>query len=267
MHKAHVAEWKKEEVIEMTSLLNKYKVIAVADMTNMPSVQLQKMRYTLKDSVVIRMSKKSLILFALDNVKTKHHSIEGLKEFVQGMPALLLTNDNPFKLAKILNRNKSSAPAKGGQVAPNDILVKAGSTPFPPGPIIGELGQVGLKAGIIEGKVAIKEDKIIVTAGQVISQAVAGILTRLSIEPMEIGINLLAAYENGIIFNKSVLSVDEKQFMNNLRLAIESALNLSVYITFPTKQNINVLVSKAARESLAVNNKLGNWDKTNNTES
>jgi large subunit ribosomal protein L10 len=42
-------------------------------------------------------------------------------------------------LYKILQKSKSSAPAKAGQTAPNDIYVKAGKTSFAPGPIIGEL--------------------------------------------------------------------------------------------------------------------------------
>ncbi len=256
MHKAHIADWKKKEVIDLVLLLEKYKIIAVADMTNMPSVQLQKMRSTLKDSVVIKMSKKSLILIAIDNIKSKHNIVL-LKEYVRGMPALLLTNDNPFKLAKILNNNKSAAPAKGGQIAPNDILIKAGPTSFPPGPIIGELAQIGLKAGIVDGKVAIKEDKIIVYAGEVIPQQVAGILTRLGIEPMEIGINLTAAYENGVIFANNILSVDQKKFILNLKNVIVSALNLSVYIAFPTKENINVLIKKAIIQTKALENKIG----------
>ncbi|MBI2112759.1 50S ribosomal protein L10, partial [Candidatus Woesearchaeota archaeon] len=37
----------------------------------------------------------------------------------------------------MLEKNKSNAPAKPGQVAPKDITVKAGATSFAPGPIIG----------------------------------------------------------------------------------------------------------------------------------
>ena len=55
--KAHVAQWKKSEVIELVKDLQKYKIIGIADMTGMPSPQLQKMRSTLKKSVEIKMSK------------------------------------------------------------------------------------------------------------------------------------------------------------------------------------------------------------------
>src|SRR3989338_9238952 len=248
------AKWKKDEIKKLESIIPNYKLIAIVDMTNMPSLQLQRMRSSLRNSVVIIMSKGSLIRIALKNLNSKIVGLDKLSDKIRGMPAILLSNDNPFKVAIILNRSKTSAPAKGGQFAPNDILVSAGPTSFPPGPIIGELGQIGIKAGIVDGKVAVKEDKIVVKEGELISIQTANLLTRLGIEPMEIGINLIAALENGVIFDKSVLSIDEVMFMKNLKGAASSAFNLAFYIAYPTKGNIKLLIQKASRDSNAITN-------------
>jgi len=251
-YKAKAAEYKQEEVNRLKGLIQNYKVIAVADMTSMPSPQLQKLRSSLKGSVVITMSKGRLISLAIESVKGKLKGIENLENHMHGMPALLLTDDNPFKLAKVLKKSKSMAPAKAGQIAPNDILVLAGPTPLPPGPVIGELGAVGIKAGIEEGKIAIKADKVVTKAGEVISPQVAGILSRLGIEPMEIGIHILAAYEEGTIFGKDVLNIDESTFLNNLKLAASNAFNLTIGLGYATKQNIKTLIRKAFVESNAL---------------
>jgi len=248
-HKPHVSKYKKEEIIRVKNLLLKYKVIAIADMTGMPSVQLQKLRSSIKESVLITMSKGRIIKIAFNELKDKIKGIDNLINQVKRMPALLLSNDSPFKLARILKKSKSSAPAKGGQIAPNDIMVPAGPTPFPPGPIMGELGQIGIKATVVDGKVAVKDDTIVVKEGQVISTIAANLLSRLGIEPMEIGINLLAALENGTIFAKEVLNVDEAAFMNNLKLAATSSFNLAFNITYPTKDNIKLLIKKAFMDS------------------
>ena len=111
-HKAHVASYKKEETNRLKSVLQKYKVIAIADMTNMPSPQLQKLRSNLKSSVLITMSKGRLIKIVFEDLKDKIKGIEKLEGQIKGMPALLLTNDNPFKLAKVLKKSKSMAPGK-----------------------------------------------------------------------------------------------------------------------------------------------------------
>ena len=47
-------------------------------------------------------------------------------------------------------------------------MIPAGPTPFAPGPIIGELGMLKIKAGIEAGKVVIKEDAHVAKKGDVI---------------------------------------------------------------------------------------------------
>ncbi len=221
-------------------------------MTNMPSPQLQRLRSKLKGRVFITMSKGRLIRIALKELKNDIKNIEKMDDYVKGMPALLLSNETPFKLAAVLKKSKSRAPAKAGQIAPNDITVPAGPTSFSPGPIIGELGQIGIKATISEGKVVIKEDTVIVKEGDIISMQVANMLTRLGIEPMEIGINLTAALEEGTLFTKNVLSVDEEDYINNLKTAVQNCFNLAFNIVYVTKDNIKLLLIKAFRDSRAL---------------
>ncbi len=250
--KPHIAEYKKEEADRLRNILQKYKVLAVADMTGMPSPQLQRLRNSTKNSLVITMSKGRIVRIVFDELKNKIKGIEKLKECMRGMPALILTNDNPFKLSKILQKSKSTAPAKAGQIAPNDIMVPAGPTPFPPGPIIGELGQIGIKASVVDGKVTVKEDKVVVKEGQEITAPVANVLSKLGMEPMEIGINLLAALENGTIFTKQVLSINDEEYKNNIKSAYTNAFNLAFKIRYTTKDNIKLLLQKAYREASVV---------------
>ena len=250
--KAHVAQWKKSEVIELVKDLQKYKIIGIADMTGMPSPQLQKMRSTLKKSVEIKMSKASLIKLAIENLKTKITGLDKLLPYVKGMPCLILTNDNPFALSKTLTRSKSKAPAKPGQTAPNDITILAGPTPFAPGPVIGELGALAIKATIADGKVVIKEDAHVAKEGQVISAPLAAMLTRLNIMPMEIGINLLAVLENGEILTKDVLFVDEAKYLADLKQAALWAFNLAFNSAYPTTSVLPLLIKKAHLDAEAV---------------
>ena len=201
-----VQEWKKQEVESLKHLILEYPVIGVVDSTNLPSMQLQKMRFKLKPDVLIKMTKSRLLKLALEQLKDKKQGIEKLEEYLRyNIPVLLFSKKDSFKLSKFLIKNKSSAPARPGQKAPNDIIVPAGPTEFTPGPGIGELGQAGLKTGVEGGKIVIKEDKLIVKEGDVITDKVAAVLAKLGIQPMKIGFNLLATYDSGLIYNKNVL--------------------------------------------------------------
>ena len=276
---AHVAQYKKEIVSKIKKLVKKYPIVGSVNMESLPTPQLQNMRAQLRGKVELFMTKKRFIKIAFEDLKKDIPGIEKLEEHLVGMPALLFTNENPFSLYQMLNKNKSSAPAKGGQTAPKNIIVPAGPTSFAPGPIISELGNVGIKAGIENGKVAVKADSLVAKEGDIITPELASILTRLKIEPMEIGLDLRAVYEDNEIMTKSILAIDPEEYIQNVsKLARESfllatevgylceetvmpmltkaasnAMALSVEVAFPNKDNINKIVGKAEAQANAVN--------------
>src|SRR3989344_8454286 len=243
------APYKKKVVKEFADLLVKYPIIGAINMENMPAPQLAKMRSQLRGKVVIMMTKRRLLKLAIEKAKEKKKGIGIIEKYLKGMPALLFTNDNPFSIYKTIKKSKSKAPAKPGQIAPHDIIIKAGPTSFMPGPIIGELGQLGIKAGVEGGKISVKEDVVVVKEGQTISDKAASMLLRFGIEPMEIGLDIVAVYEDGLIYEKSVLDVDEIEFAARLAKACSYGLNLAVESGFPTKESTIVLIQKATRQA------------------
>ena len=246
---AQVAEYKREIITNLVNLIDEYPIIGIVNMENLPAPQLQAMRAQLRGKFFITMTKRRLIKLAFNQTKTKRKGIEHLEAYLGGMPALIFTKENPFRLGKTLQKSKSPAPAKAGQTAPKDIVVNKGATTFAPGPIIGELSLAGIKAGVEGGKVAIKEDKVIVKSGEKIMPKIAEILTRLGIKPMEVGLDLVAVYENGLIYTKDILSIDELEYKKRLAKAGRWALNLANYISYPTKETIRLLIGRAYNDA------------------
>ncbi len=246
---AHVAEWKKEEVNDLKELINNYDVIGIANLSDIPARQLQEMRKTLKGDATIRMSKKTLINLALE-YSNKDKSILALSEHMEGQPALIFTEMNPFKLYKILEGSKTQAPAKAGAIAPEDIIVPKGDTGFAPGPILGELQQVGIPAKIEKGSIVVQNDEVVVKAGEQVSDKLAGILTRLDIKPMEVGIDLTAAFEDETIYTSDVLTIDEEQTIADVQKAFTQAVNLSINAVVYNKVSAPAIIQKATTDSL-----------------
>ncbi len=247
--KAIISPEKKKVVKEFVKLLEEYPIVGAVNMENLPTKQLQNMRAQLRGTVVMKMTKRRLIRIAIESVKDKKKGVEELIPCLKGMPALLFTKENPFILYKKLQKNKSTAPAKAGQTAPKEIVVKAGPTPFAPGPVIGELGAAGIKAGIDGGKVVIKADSVVAKEGDVIDAKLAGLLTRLGIEPMEIGLDITAVYEDGSIFTRDVLAVDEEEYVNNVSQASKWAFNLAVEAGIMTTETTEFMVQKAFKDA------------------
>ncbi len=249
---AKVAEYKKKIVQDLVKSIRKHSMVGLVNLTDLPAPQLQSMRKEMQGKVEFFMTKKRLMSIAFDALKSEKKGIEILKSHFEGMPALLLTNESPFRLSRLLQKSKTNAPAKPGQIAPFDILIPKGPTPFAPGPIISELSSIGLKVGVESGKIAIKEDSVAAKKGEKIKQKTAEVLARLDIKPMQVGLGLVAAYENGIIYQRDVLEVDEKEFANKIGLAAQQAFNLAFNIAYPTKDNMGLLIAKAFSDAKAL---------------
>jgi len=244
-----VSEKKIRVVAQLIEKMKQYPILGVVNMENLPAPQLQVMRRSLRGKIELVMARRRVLQRAIEA------STNGAKElipFLGGMPALLFTKENPFSLYKTVQKNKSSAPAKPGQTSPQDIIIPAGPTPFAPGPVISEFSSVGIKTGVENGKVAIKQDSLICKKGEVINQKVSEVLKRLGIQPMEIGLNIVAVIEKGVVFKAEQLFIDEDVFNAKLMDAISSARNLAVDIAYPAQDVIEFLVQTAFREAKAV---------------
>ena len=252
---AHVASWKKEAVAKLASQISESNVVGIINIRGVPAPAFQTMRANLREHVRITMLKNTLMKLALQEAGKKREGVADLVDAVDDQCAIVTSDMNPFRLFKQLDSTKTKMPAKGGEVSPEDIEIKAGDTPFKPGPVVGELQKAGLPAAIEQGKVVIKRDKLLVKKGDEIPREVALVLSKLGIFPITVGLNLRAAFEDGMVYGKDVLEVDDLAYLAKVRTAAASALNLSVFSGHPTTLSIRPLLAKAhgSAFNLAVN--------------
>ncbi|MCL2890455.1 MAG: 50S ribosomal protein L10 [Methanomassiliicoccaceae archaeon] len=249
---AHVAAWKKDLVKELVKDMTENPIVAVVDLHGIPGQQIQAMRAGLREHAILKMTKNNLLLLAIEEAAKSKPGLEGLKEAVHGQCAMVATDINPFKLFRQLEATKTPAPAKPGEIAPVDIVVPKGPTPFGPGPIIGDLQKIGIPAAIEGGKIVVKKDATLVKMGQPIPAPVAAMLPKLEILPMIVGMDLRSAFEDGTIYTRDILDVPEGYYSAMFATAVSNARALGVAIAFPTKDTIVPLLAKAFRDSLGL---------------
>jgi large subunit ribosomal protein L10 len=238
---------KLQAVEDMSKLISESQVVGVLNLHKLPANVFQKLKRELKDKADIKVIKKCILTRALEKADKK----ELLKD-VGLYPALILTSMNPFKLYKFLQNNKSKAFAKPGDLAPQDITVQAGPTDLPPGPAISTLSGAGIPAKVEGGKIAIIRDKVVCEAGKEISIELASVLQMLKVEPMEIGLDLLSIWEDGTVYGKDVLAIDEAKVLSDLILASTNAFNLAFNSGFPTSETTGFMITKAFMNAKAL---------------
>jgi large subunit ribosomal protein L10 len=249
---AHVAPWKKDEVDRLAKLLTDHPVVAVAEVSGIPAPQMQQMRSSLRGNVAVVGSKNRLLAIAIEQASKERPGLEALAAKLHGQSVLLATKQNPFKLFKSLKAGASMAPLKGGQTSPVDVHVPKGGTPFGPGPIVGELQKVGIPAKIEAGKVVIQKDVTPVKAGQVVSPELASMLAKLEIRPIELKIDLKAAFEGDTMFAPEALAIDEDVILGQLALAVRTANEVSLQTGWITEQTADALLGRAYKQAVAL---------------
>jgi len=249
-----VREEKIKAVEELVKLIESYKVVGILDMNKLPSRQLQDIRKKLRGNVLIKTVKKSSLDYAIKN--SKKAGIQQLEELIPRQPSVVFTNLEPFKFYTSVIKLKSPAAAKEGDIAPVEIMVSAGPTSLLPGPVISEFTKAGIPAGVEDGKIAVKKDAAVAKTGDIISGRLASALKKLGIEPMLAGLNVVAVYDNGMIYKKDALELVDT-FPKMLVAAYQDAFNLSIFIEYPTKENINLMLAKAFNVAKSLENKTG----------
>jgi len=245
---------KSREVEEVKNFLKLHKVIGVADLHKVRAAQLQELKKKLEKDAYLRVIKNTLMRKAVSEFREKPN-MEKLSGFLEGSNIFLFTHINPFKLASLLEKSKVKMVAKSGDTASQDIIVPAGNTGQAPGPIISQLNAVGIPTRIESGSVWINRDTTVAKRGEVISERLAAVLSKLGIKSVEAGLSLKAVYDDGLIMTKEQLHLDLKEYEKTIGKAYAYALNLSLNTGYPTAENISIMIQIVHREAynLALN--------------
>jgi large subunit ribosomal protein L10 len=243
-----ILQEKAEKIEEISNTLQKYEVVALASLSKVRAPQLQQLRKKLQKDAYLRVIKNTLIKRAIAKVKNKPN-LNMISEQLSGSTIYLFTNLNPFKLVILLEKSKVITTAKSGDIAAFDVIVPAGNTGQPPGPIISQLGAVGLKTRIESGSVYISKDTLVVKEGEIISERLAPILSKLGIKPVEAGLSLKTVYDNGTMITEEQLHIDLNEVRKTIQGAHENALYLALNSAYPSSETVKLLLLKAHQDA------------------
>jgi len=250
-----IPEKKLNEVKLLSKYMDEYNVIGLVSLEKIGARAVQNIRKALRGKVVMHMAKKNLILRAVE--QSKKANLKEILNHIRGYSAMIFTNMNPFELSKFLDSKSTKAAAKPGDIAPDEIVVKAGNTRIPPGPMISDFNTaLKLPTMIKDGMIHIRTDTVTHKKGDKIDLKQATLLSRLGIEPMTIKLNFYTAWENGEIIPEEVLKMDDTKIVNNVKVAYATAISLAMGIGFITKETITPILSQAVRNANALAMKL-----------
>jgi large subunit ribosomal protein L10 len=235
---------------QLLEVPKKYKVIAIVKINKVRASQILPLRKALKGEVEFVCVKDRVAQKALEKLNIA--GIKGISEELTGQCLFLFTNMSPFKLNVLLSKNKIMMAARGGDIASVDIVVPAKNTGIAPGPMLTEFKEAGIPTKIDQGTIWIQKDTTPVKKGETINEKLAALLGKLDIKPVEAGISLYTALEEGLKYAAEEMIVDVAKVRNAFTQFHQEAISLSIEAAYVTAENINQILSKAAQSARSV---------------
>jgi len=256
-----VAVWKREIFDDLTELLKKYSVIAVADLQKVRSSQIQEIRKKLRGKAELVVAKNTILRKATEKAASSKEKVDQFAQSLTGSKVLIFTQMNPFELIIFLDKNKVRVPAKGGDVSTSDIMIPAGNTGLQPGPVISEFNEAKVQTRIEAGSIFVAKDTVVVSKGDVVPVKIASLLSKLGMKPMEAGLSLSYAYDNGLVLGPTDLAFNLEKMKGDISSAARLAFGVAVEANIILPQTAPMILSKAYRQAVAVSVEAGFFTK------
>ncbi|MBI2126324.1 MAG: 50S ribosomal protein L10 [Thaumarchaeota archaeon] len=242
---------KKVQAIErVAALAKKRKVIAVAGIGKVRAAQIMGLKKSFRNQLDIIVAKNTLTNIALSKMNLPN--ADALLKELKGQNVLILTDMNPFKLYLILQKGRVSLPARAGDIATEEIVIPAGNTGIPPGPVLSEFKGAKVATKIESGSIFVNKDTVVAKAGDVISAPLAGLLSRLGLKPIKAGISVNIAYMDGLLFREKDIAIDPESYLNELKNSFAAALGIAVQQVYLTKESTPLIIAKGFRNAKAL---------------
>jgi large subunit ribosomal protein LP0 len=236
---------------KLKAYLDKYQKIVVVGADNVGSNQMQKIRQSLRGNAEVLMGKNTMVRKVLREYVESNPKVEPLIGLVKNNVGFVFTNGDLAEVEKKLLHHRVGAPAKAGIIAPNDVIVPKGPTGMEPTQT-SFLQALNIASKINKGQVEIVSDVHLIKAGDKVGSSEATLLQKLSIKPFSYGLSLIHIYDNGAVYEPSVLKLTDADLLTKFRNGINNVASLSLSIGYPTLASLPHALSAAYKNVLSV---------------
>lgn len=248
-------ERKIEYLAKVQKTFGEYNKALIVGADNVGSTHFQNIRRSIRKGgeTTILMGKNTLIRKAIRDLieSTGNNSLDALVPLLKGNVGLVLTKGDLSAVRKEIETLRVAAPAKVGAIAPCDVLVPKGDTGLEPTQTA-FLQALNIPTKINKGQIQILDDKIIIVKGQKVGNTEAVLCQKLKIFPFTYGLNITNVYDDGSIYEPSVLDVTDDQILKSFSAGIQNIASLSLAVGVPTSASIPHSISNAYKNIAAI---------------
>jgi len=245
------AAWKANYFEKLENAIRNHQKFLLVNADNVASLQFAQIRRTCRGKAEIVMGKNTMMKKVIRGL------IEEFPDFEKVLPALVenvgfvFTNGDLLEIRDMLLNNKVAAPARAGAVAPCDVIVPAQNTGM--GPEKTSFFQaLSIQTKIARGSIEIVSDVPLLKAGDKVGMSEATLLNMLKISPFSYGLKVVQCFEEGSMFDPSVLDITEDDLRAKFMAGVNNVAAVSLNIGYPTTVSAPHSIANGLKNLLAV---------------
>jgi large subunit ribosomal protein LP0 len=236
---------------KLGKLLEEYPKIIIVGADNVGSNQMQKVRKSLRGKAVLLMGKNTMVRKAVRGAAESNPKLTNLLPHIKNNVGLLFAKDDLSSVKKIILENKVAAPAKVGAISPVDVIVPAGPTGMEPTQT-SFLQALNIPSKIVKGQVEISNDVKLLSFGQKVGSSEATLLAKLNIKPFFYGLGILKIYDEGSVYDASVLDITDEVILQKFRNGVNNVASISLALHQPTLASLPHSLIKGYKNILSI---------------
>jgi large subunit ribosomal protein LP0 len=236
---------------KLIKLLDEFPKIFVVGVDNVGSNHMQKIRKALRGKGEVLMGKNTMIRKAIRGHLQNNQGLSELLPYIVGNMGFVFTKGDLGDIKKILLTERVAAPAKAGAIAPVDVVVPKGNTGMEPTQT-SFFQALNIQTKITKGQVEIINDVPLIKKGDKVGASEANLLKRLDIMPFSYGLTIEAVYDNGSIYDLSMLDITEEDIISKFRNAVRNVACISLATGYPTIASLPHSIIRGYKNVLAI---------------
>jgi len=236
---------------KLIKLLDEYPNIFIVGADNVGSSQMMKIRHVLRGKAVLLMGKNTMIRKAIRGHIENNANLEALLPHIRGNIGFVFARDDMPGVAKKITELKVAAPAKAGTIAPSDVTVPAGPTGMEPTQT-SFLQALNIPSKITRGQVEIINDVALIKKGTKVGASEANLLSKLDIKPFAYGLIIRTVYENGSIYDASILDITDEYLLEKFNEGLKKVASVSLALHYPTVASVPHSIVNGYKNVLAI---------------
>lgn len=140
---------------------------------------------------------------------------------------MIFSNGDLGEIKQILDANSRGAPARVGQIAPDDVVIPPGPTGLDPKQT-GFFQALNIATKIAKAQIEIINPVTIIETGQKINQSQAALLDKLKIRPFAYKMNITKFLDGQKLFDAKVLSITPESIIEKFKAKSQNLTALSL---------------------------------------